>query len=286
MAAQFLQWWDDVVEEYGDPRVADWPLMDSPRTGTIMVIIYLFIVWIGPKLMKNREPFSLKHVIAVYNFSMVVLSWYLLWEFLMGGWGTGYSYGCQVVDYSDSPQALRMANCCWWFYFSKFIEMLDTVFFILRKKNRQISFLHVFHHALMPFSWWIGVKFVAGGFGTFHAMLNSWIHFMMYIYYGLSGLGPEWQKYLWWKKYMTTMQLTQFFLVMVHCGQLLFIECSYPKVFVWIIGSYGFIFFWMFLHFYIQSYSKGAKAKSGTTTTKSENGVTNGVDGGHHVKSH
>jgi hypothetical protein len=46
-----------------------------------------------------------------------------------------------------------------------------------------------------------------GGFGTFHALLNSFIHFMMYIYYGVAGLGPQYQKFLWWKKYMTSMQI-------------------------------------------------------------------------------
>ena len=46
-----------------------------------------------------------------------------------------------------------------------------------------------------------------GGFGTFHAWLNSFIHFVMYIYYALSALGPRYQKYLWWKKYMTSLQI-------------------------------------------------------------------------------
>ena len=41
--------------------------------------------------------------------------------------------------------------------------MLDTVFFVLRKKNNQISFLHVYHHATMFPIWWIGIKWVAGG---------------------------------------------------------------------------------------------------------------------------
>lgn len=37
------------------------------------------------------------------------------------------------------------------------------VFFILRKKNSQLTFLHVYHHGTMIFNWWAGVKFVAGG---------------------------------------------------------------------------------------------------------------------------
>ena len=35
------------------------------------------------------------------------------------------------------------------YFYSKIIELLDTVFMILRHKRRQISFLHVFHHASM-----------------------------------------------------------------------------------------------------------------------------------------
>jgi len=29
----------------------------------------------------------------------------------------------------------------------------------------------------------------------------------MYVYYGLAAVGPSMQKYLWWKKHMTTLQL-------------------------------------------------------------------------------
>jgi hypothetical protein len=39
-----------------------------------------------------------------------------------------------------------MASVCWLFYISKFVELLDTVFFIMRKKFNQVTFLHVFHH--------------------------------------------------------------------------------------------------------------------------------------------
>ena len=43
---------------------------------------------------------------------------------------------------------------------------MDTIIFILRKKNDQVSFLHVYHHATMFSLWWIGVKWVAGGQGN------------------------------------------------------------------------------------------------------------------------
>lgn len=29
----------------------------------------------------------------------------------------------------------------------------------------------------------------------------------MYLYYGLAALGPHMQQYLWWKRYLTSLQL-------------------------------------------------------------------------------
>lgn len=41
----------------------------------------------------------------------------------------------------------------------------------------------------------------------FGATINSFIHVIMYGYYGLAALGPHMQKYLWWKKYLTIIQM-------------------------------------------------------------------------------
>lgn len=41
------------------------------------------------------------------------------------------------------------------------------------------------------------------------AMTNSFIHVLMYGYYGLSTMGPNVTKYLWWKKYLTIIQLVR-----------------------------------------------------------------------------
>ncbi|CAD5120284.1 DgyrCDS8860 [Dimorphilus gyrociliatus] len=255
-----------------DPRTDGMLLMDSPWLSLSICILYvIFVQVIGPKLMANREPFKLKELMIVYNFAMVILSGYIFMEFGICGWFGNYSYGCQPVDYSNSPNALRMLRVCQLFHLSKYIELLDTVIFVLRKKFNQISFLHVFHHGVMPISWWFGVKFVAGGFGTFHGWLNSWIHFMMYIYYGIAGLGPAYQKYIWWKKYMTSLQLLQFALVTIHSIQLFFIPCNYPVLFTWWILSYAVIFFAMFSNFYVKAYKKPKKEAV-------RNGVHNGKD--------
>lgn len=58
---------------------------------------------------------------------------------------------------------LQIASVMWWYFFSKAIELMDTVLMVLRKKNNQISFLHVFHHVVMLNVWWWCMMFLPGG---------------------------------------------------------------------------------------------------------------------------
>ena len=37
--------------------------------------------------------------------------------------------------------------------------------------------------------------------------VNSAVHVIMYFYYMVAAMGPKYQKYIWWKKYMTRIQL-------------------------------------------------------------------------------
>ncbi|XP_048458078.1 ELOVL fatty acid elongase 8b [Rhincodon typus] len=197
----------DWAVENGDKRTDPWFLVYSPIPIIVTFIVYLLICTYGPKYMRSREPFNLKYVLLVYNFSLVAISAYIFWEFLVTSIRANYSYLCEPVDYSNSELGLRMANVCWWFFFSKVIELMDTIFFILRKKYNQITFLHVYHHGTMIFNWWAGVKYVPGGQSFFIGLLNSFVHIVMYLYYGIAAMGPHMQKYLWWKRYLTMLQL-------------------------------------------------------------------------------
>ncbi|CAH0728831.1 unnamed protein product, partial [Brenthis ino] len=250
----------DLMDNKSDQRVKDWFLMSSPFPTLAICLTYVFIVKIlGPKLMENRKPFELKQVLIWYNLFQVVFSIWLFYESIKSGWFTTYSFRCQPVDYSRSPQAMRTVNGCWWYYFSKFTEFFDTIFFVMRKKNDHVSKLHVIHHGIMPMSVWFGVKFTPGGHSTFFGMLNTFVHIIMYSYYLLAALGPKVQKYLWWKKYLTVLQMVQFVLVFFHAFQLLFIDCNYPRAFVWWIGMHAVLFYYLFSDFYKQSYIKKAQ---------------------------
>ncbi|KAF7703709.1 elongation of very long chain fatty acids protein 1b isoform X1 [Silurus meridionalis] len=269
----------DKLLKMRDPRLSGYLLMESPVSMSAILLGYLFFVlYAGPRLMAKRKPFELKGLMIVYNFCLVFLSIFIVYEFLMSGWATTYTWRCDPCDYSDSPQGLRMVRVAWLFLFSKFIELFDTVFFVLRKKHGQITFLHIFHHSFMPWTWWWGVSIAPGGMGSFHAMINSVVHVIMYFYYGLSAAGPRFQKYLWWKKYMTAIQLVQFVLVSLHATQYYFLtSCDYQvPVFLNLIWVYGTFFFILFSNFWYQAYVKGKRLPKSTEQPKKGKSSING----------
>ncbi|KAF8788971.1 Elongation of very long chain fatty acids like protein [Argiope bruennichi] len=181
------------------------------------------------------------------------------------GWFTKYNWRCEPIDFSNNWEAVRIAEVCWICFLVKFYEFIDTVFFVLRKKNSQITTLHVFHHALVPITVWIGIKYGAGGYNTLFPLLNSFVHTWMYLYYALAAFGPCVQKFLCWKKYLTKLQMLQFIIVLVFMLQLYFFPtCKVSKVILLINFMKAGIFFVMFMNFYANSYKeKRIKVTSG-----------------------
>ena len=99
------------VLSHGDPRVSDWAMMASPMPTFSIVAIYLLVIYYSQKIMARRSSgFEIRNLMVLYNTIMVCFSLYLVYEFSVAGWiFGGYSLGCQPVDTSMHPQALRMA---------------------------------------------------------------------------------------------------------------------------------------------------------------------------------
>jgi elongation of very long chain fatty acids protein 4 len=58
-----------------------------------------------------------------------------------------------------------MAKMVWLFYFSKIFEFIDTMIMVFKKNNRQISFLHVYHHSSIFTIWWLVTLVAPNGEG-------------------------------------------------------------------------------------------------------------------------
>lgn len=247
-----------------DDRQDGWILMLSPVPTLVASLLFIYgVTCFGPRMMRGRKPFTteLKGLMMFYNAFQVAFSAWITYQLAMGGWLSGYSWRCQLCDYSNSPQALVMLSGCYWYYFSKFIDFLDTVFFVLHKKYEHVSLLHVIHHSVMPVSMYFGVRYIPGGHATLLGFLNSFVHVVMYFYYMVSAMGPRFQKFLWWKKYLTKMQLVQFATVIIHSGQLIFSECPVPSAVIMWVGGMSAMFFGLFSDFYVKAYLKRRNAK-------------------------
>ncbi|KAI3375315.1 hypothetical protein L3Q82_021811, partial [Scortum barcoo] len=137
-----------------------------------------------------------------------------------------------------------MARVCWWFYFSKVIELSDTVFFTLWKKNSQLTFLHVYHHATMIFNWWAGVKYVAGGqceYTSARSLKNAKKHCLALSLSSLlsARLSPVLHR-----------DCTPPTPVCYH----LFADCDFPDSMNMVVLAYSLSLIALFSNFYYQSY--------------------------------
>lgn len=144
------QYWIDV----GDPRTANFPMVSGGawKIAAVLIIYWLLVKKILPAYMLNRKPYSLVNVIRLYNTFMVLVN-ALFFVILM----QHIDYGRRFLDFrypdraDTSEFALNELNLAWYGYLSRYLDMLDTIFFVLRKKQNQISFLHVYHHMIVPF---------------------------------------------------------------------------------------------------------------------------------------
>lgn len=58
-----------------DPRSHDWFLLQNPPVGlSLLLISYVTLVRKGPKFMRKREAFDLKHIMLLYNLIQVVIN--------------------------------------------------------------------------------------------------------------------------------------------------------------------------------------------------------------------
>ena len=108
-----------------DPRVDSWPLMSSIWPTTLICVAYVYVVKVlGPRFMEKREPYNIKRIMIVYNLFQTIFSGCMSkesWRLYVTG---DYSWQCEPVDYSDTVESNRVLVLGWWYFISKFIDLL------------------------------------------------------------------------------------------------------------------------------------------------------------------
>uniref|UniRef100_A0A0K8RF79 Elongation of very long chain fatty acids protein n=1 Tax=Ixodes ricinus TaxID=34613 RepID=A0A0K8RF79_IXORI len=241
-----------------DPRLKDWPFMGGPTGVACLLALYLVgCVALGPRLMRNRKPLSLRPLLLAYNVFMVGASVHFAYITVKEAYvESGYSLWCQADDSLTSPRAMILFRHSWWYLLLKMTELLDTFFFVLRKKNQHISFLHVLHHTLALVTVWLDLYMGVLGQVALFPLLNSSVHIVMYTYYGLAALSPNLRPNLWWKKYVTQFQIAQFMVLTVHAIVPILHVCGFPQGFACFMAAEAALFSALFSQFYVRTYMK------------------------------
>lgn len=217
----------------------------------IASIIYLTTVFAGPRIMKNREPFKIKSFIFTYNFYQCLLNIWTVYAVIQEVRSNPIFTGIWGNYPVPGKRSYWISFIIWTHYNNKYVELLDTLWMILRKKNNQISFLHCYHHVLLIWAWFLVCKVETGGDSFFGATVNSFIHIIMYGYYTLALLNIPCP----WKKLITKCQMIQFCICFSHSIYVV-IKGNAP---ITLPLAQAFVMLNMlvlFGNFYIKSYSK------------------------------
>jgi len=260
LVKEMVMFYKRAMTDLRDTRLDPYPLMSSPVYILGILAVYTwFVLKAGPAFMKNRKPFKLDALIQVYNlFQVIVCGWMAFQGFneLYNPWWGRYNFICEPVDYLEDYETLQLVQWGYVYFALKIIDLVDTVFFVLRKKQGQVTFLHVHHHVTMVIMSWLGLKFLAGGNGAYVCTINSLVHSVMYFYYFLANLKKEGKRDLWWKKHVTQLQLFQFTSLAIQCFLNLTLtpDCAYPKFAIYIFLPQNIFMSLMFWEFYRKKY--------------------------------
>jgi len=260
----------------------------NPKELVYMAVFYVVGFALLKYIRREKAPMKFKNAKLVYNTAMSAFSFYLFYmvmrvlirNFLKSKTNT------LICD-----EELELFEDLEWyfliFYYSKYIEYIDTFFLVMANVADLNSIkmrLHLWHHLITP-SIVVTTWFYPCTGGWIGPLTNGFVHFIMYGYYGVSVLFPGIKK---WGNYVTYVQLCQFIGVVAYH-------------FIWVIPSMlsgcagnGYqlvynlanylIFLVLFLYFYFNKNSKSpVKAQSNGASAVTSNGkgtpISNGING-------
>lgn len=219
-----------------------------PETCIASIVLYLATIKILNVVMREREAFQLKGAMKLYNLAQVLLCGYMCY----GLWANPMTNFFRLdTKFDRATEYFLFVH-----FLSKWLDYIDTIFMSLRKKNEQISVLHVFHHASIPMIWSF-LLYTQDAFGTtgLGAFANSFIHVLMYSHYLVTSFGIENP----FKKQITRLQMAQFSILIMHSMVVAIMENEVDYRLAVVQFFYQITMLLMFGAFYSRKFKKGSK---------------------------
>lgn len=207
--------------------------------------------------MKNRKPYNLSNVTRVYNLFQVIGCLFVVTKAHDFGFSFKYGWTCLGTPKASDEipnNMLAIYNLYWYFILLRASEFMETIIFVLRKKQNQVSLLHVYHHIAVVALLWVFLKYSSGLMELFIGLFNSCIHVIMYSYYFLSSFQSLKGITSKVKRLITTVQIGQLVVLFGHCLMAILSDCGATNLYYLQTANIAFLIS-MFLNFYIKSYS-------------------------------
>jgi elongation of very long chain fatty acids protein 6 len=219
-------------------------------------ITYICLVFLGQRIMKNREKFRLNRSLIAWNILLACFSILGTIRALPAFLARVFKYG---LDYSICDNSMEFGALEFWtfaFVMTKLVDMFDTAFVILRKQK--LIFLHWYHHSItLILTWFLYRRF--SSIGRWFVVMNLTVHSFMYSYYAFKAARFSIPKAV--NLFITTLQIVQMIAgvwlnVYALVKKLNGGSCDTPLEGLYFALSIYFSFFVLFTNFFVKAYLK------------------------------
>jgi hypothetical protein len=181
-----------------------------------VTLMYFVMLSFSARMMQTRMPVKriIFETLVVYNLTQMLLNSYIVVQLLRHALMQGFQYpwGNKFIYTMESH---RLGYFIWLHYHCCQLELLDTVFVVLRKKEQKMTPLHVWLRLLNMWAWFFACRYACGGDAYFPAATNAATRAIVYAFYSLSLLTERGVPFCR-KARITAVQVGQFSVCAVH----------------------------------------------------------------------
>ncbi|KAL9921420.1 very long chain fatty acid elongase 4-like [Glossina fuscipes fuscipes] len=246
----------------GSQFTKDYWMLSWWYTLSVLSLYLAFVLKIGPSLMKTRPAFQMKALLIINNVTQIILCAYVMKRMRTFCQGELFDFtNCRVHD-DMSEKSLEYNQIIRYVTMLKNLELFDTVLFVLRKKQNQVTPLHVFHHTSVLVLMLLYFRYYRAEGSFFPIYMNCFIHILMYMYYTMAAvLDLQFmRRFIFFKKSLTIMQMVQFILILIWLG-FQGTVCNVPRIHTYYFSFTTAAMFYGFYDFYQKSYKVHPKQK-------------------------
>lgn len=259
------------VDHFDANSISEW-MYANMQVPVIACILYMVFVFGVQRLMVDREAYDLRGPLGLWNLFLSTFSFLGALNVVPHLFMLIYRDGFQSAMCYSAQANMGTGTAGLWvilFILSKFPELVDTAFIVLRKKN--LIFLHWYHHITVLLFCWHSFA-VQSSAGLFFVAMNYSVHAIMYLYYFLNGkkMWPRWIPVI----IITLMQLGQMVLgvttsVASYYHRVNGNKCNVPLDNLVAGSAMYFSYFLLFFHFLLMRFvCRGPKKANSPQVTK------------------